>query len=276
MASCRSKAGPFKPAITASRMVFRPPFPIQMEIKLAPVLTQASASMQLSAVAVPFWKRFLDVSLILLASPLLLPVCALLAIAIKLLSPGPVLFRQLRVGLGGKLFQCLKFRTMIVNADTDVHQGHLSDLIKSNAPMTKLDSADPRLIPYGRILRSLGLDELPQILNVLRGEMSLVGPRPCLAYEFERYLPHHRRRCDTLPGLTGLWQVSGKNRTTFEEMMDLDIHYAKNKSIWLDLLIIAKTIPAILVQTYEIRRKKSGMQPAAFPVRRTPDRIMER
>lgn len=245
-------------------------------MKLAPALTQAPANVRSSDVTVPTWKRCLDISLILLASPLLLPLCALIALAIKLLSPGPILFRQWRVGLAGKNFLCLKFRTMVVNADTTVHQGHLSDLINSNAPMTKLDSADPRLIRGGRILRALGLDELPQVINVLRGEMSLVGPRPCLVYEFERYLPHHRRRCDTLPGLTGLWQVNGKNRTTFEEMMDLDIHYAKNKSIWLDLCIIAKTIPAILVQTWEIRRKKSGMKPAPAPVHQASPRAMER
>jgi lipopolysaccharide/colanic/teichoic acid biosynthesis glycosyltransferase len=246
-------------------------------MKLAPAVSAArSAETPRTGVQVPRWKRCLDIFLILLASPLLLALGALLALAIKTLSPGPILFRQWRIGLAGKPFLCLKFRTMVVNADTHVHEGHLSNLITSNAPMTKLDSADPRLIPYGRILRSLGLDELPQIFNILRGEMSLVGPRPCLPYEYDRYLPHHRRRCDTLPGLTGLWQVNGKNRTTFEEMMDLDIHYAKNKSISLDLLIIAKTIPAILVQTWEIRRKKSGMKSAPMPVRPAPNQAMER
>lgn len=246
-------------------------------MKSSPALSQArSTEHNPSSVQVPAWKRCLDIGLILLAAPALLVLGGLLALAIKLLSPGPILFRQWRIGLSGKPFLCLKFRTMVVNADSQVHQGHLSQLMESNSPMTKLDSADPRLIPYGRILRSLGLDELPQILNVLRGEMSLVGPRPCLQYEFERYLPHHRQRCDTLPGLTGLWQVNGKNRTTFEEMMDLDVFYAKNKTLWLDLQIIAKTIPAILVQTWEIRRKKSGMKSAPAPVQQTPHRAMER
>ncbi len=158
---------------------------------------------------------------IVLAAPLLLLIGLVLALAIRLVSPGPVLFVQERVGFRGKLFRCLKFRTMGVNADTGVHQGYCQNLMASDRPMTKLDGADKRLIPGGRILRCLGLDELPQIINVLRGEMSLVGPRPCLPYEYEHYQPRHRRRFGTLPGLTGLWQVNGKNRTTFEEMIDL-------------------------------------------------------
>jgi len=208
---------------------------------------------------IPRWKRALDLTCIIVAAPILLPLGLLIALAIKLLSRGPILFRQKRIGLFGKPFTCLKFRTMLVDADTNVHQGHLTRLMTSNAPMTKLDSAgDPRLIPGGVWLRSLGLDELPQVLNVLRGEMSLVGPRPCVPYEFEAYLPRHRHRCATLPGLTGYWQVNGKNRTTFEEMMDLDLYYVKKKSLVLDLWIMAKTIPAILGQFWDvkIRRKK--------------------
>jgi lipopolysaccharide/colanic/teichoic acid biosynthesis glycosyltransferase len=123
--------------------------------------------------------------------------------------------------------------------------------------MTKLDAAgDPRLIPCGRLLRSLGLDELPQLWNVLRGEMSLVGPRPCLPYEFERYLPRHQQRCLTLPGLTGLWQTSGKNRTTFEEMIDLDVHYATHKTLLLDLKILFLTLPAIVGQVGDVNRSQ--------------------
>jgi len=124
--------------------------------------------------------------------------------------------------------------------------------------MTKLDRHDPRVIPGGRILRALGLDELPQIINILRGEMSLVGPRPCLPYEYERYSPRHRTRFQTLPGLTGLWQVNGKNKTTFEEMIDLDIYYVAHRSLWLDLKIMAKTIPAILGQLVDSKRKLPG------------------
>jgi lipopolysaccharide/colanic/teichoic acid biosynthesis glycosyltransferase len=141
---------------------------------------------------------------------------------------------------------------MAQDADDSMHQAYLVRLISSQRPMTKLDSkGDPRLIPGGRLLRSLGLDELPQLLNVLRGDMSLVGPRPCLPYEYEHYLPRHRRRCETVPGLTGLWQVSGKNNTTFEEMIALDVLYVEKRSLLLDLKIILWTIPAIVLQVLE-------------------------
>jgi len=140
---------------------------------------------------------------------------------------------------------------MKVNADTVVHQGHLQNLMTSDRPMTKLDGVDKRVIPGGRILRCLGLDELPQLLNVLRGEMSLVGPRPCLPYECEQYLPRHRRRFGTLPGLTGLWQVNGKNRTTFEQMINWDIQYVETKSLMLDISIMFRTFPAIARQSYD-------------------------
>ena len=204
--------------------------------------------------ALPAWKRFLDIVCILLASPILIPLAAFIALSIKLVSPGPVLFKQERVGLFGRHFECLKFRTMRVGADVSTHQGHLSDLMAANRPMTKLDAeGDPRVIPGGLLLRATGLDELPQIINILRREMSLVGPRPCVPYEYERYSARHKTRFNTVPGLTGLWQVSGKNRTTFEEMIDLDIHYAENKSLWLDLKIIFKTIPAIIVQVFDVK-----------------------
>jgi exopolysaccharide production protein ExoY len=206
---------------------------------------------------IPLWKRLLDISCIVAGAPAWLPLGLFIGALIKILSPGPVFFRQERVGYLGKKFGCLKFRTMFVNSDTSVHQGHLEALMKSNRPMTKLDKAgDSRLIPCGLFLRTLGLDELPQLLNILKGEMSLVGPRPCLPYEYEKYLPRHRQRCSTLPGLTGLWQTSGKNRTTFEEMIDLDVHYAKYKSLWMDLQIIAMTIPALLDQAGDVSRAR--------------------
>lgn len=206
---------------------------------------------------IPSWKRLLDLLAIVVAAPLVLPVMLLVALVIKIVSPGPALFRQERIGYLGRRFTCFKFRTMLVNADTTVHQGHLNRLMDSNLPMKKLDSSgDKRLIPCGRILRALGLDELPQILNVLRGEMSLVGPRPCVPYEYESYTARHRQRLEAVPGLTGLWQVSGKNRTTFEEMIDLDIYYARHKSLWLDLKIILKTIPAIISQTRDLGEGK--------------------
>ena len=201
----------------------------------------------------------LDCTLILLAAPLLLPLMVLIAIVIRRSSPGPILFQQKRVGFRGQPFMCLKFRTMHCGAETVSHQGHLQQLINSDAPMTKLDAnGDARIIRFGKILRASGLDELPQIINVLRGEMSLVGPRPCVPYEAEKYLAWQQERFNAAPGLTGLWQVSGKNRTTFTRMMQLDIEYTRRKSLWLDLKIIFMTIPALLVQVWDMKQAKKG------------------
>jgi len=191
--------------------------------------------------------------------PLWLPLGILIAAWVKLVSPGPALFRQERIGHMGARFLCLKFRTMKVNADTTVHREHLNHLMTSNRPMKKLDSTgDSRLIPGGLWLRSLGIDELPQIINVLRGDMSLVGPRPSTAYEYELFQPRHRRRCETLPGLTGLWQVNGKNRTTFEKMMELDVTYCETKSLFLDLKILISTPFAILRQVWDVRASRKA------------------
>jgi len=202
----------------------------------------------------PLWKRILDITCVLLALPVLIPVGIVIAAFIKIVSPGPAFYRQPRVGYFGKRLLCLKFRTMKVNADAGVHQTHLKELMASNRPTRKLDyGGDSRLIPGGAVLRVLGVDELPQLINVLRGEMSLVGPRPCTPYEFGLYVPRHKRRCEAPPGLTGLWQVSGKNRTTFEEMINLDLYYAEHKSLWLDLKIIVLTVPAILVLVWEMK-----------------------
>ena len=150
----------------------------------------------------------------------------------------------------------------------------LNHLMTSNRPMKKLDTiGDSRLIPGGLWLRALGVDELPQVINVLRGEMSLVGPRPSTAHEYEMFQPRHRRRCETLPGLTGLWQVNGKNRTTFEKMMELDLLYVQNKSLLLDLKIIAGTLPAILVQLWDVqtgRKEAAKAQSAEVAARVLP------
>ena len=212
------------------------------------------------------WKRTLDFALILLVLPLLLPVMAAVAVLVWMVSPGPVLFRQERVGYRGRRFLCFKFRTMAVGADTALHEGHLDNLLGSNAPMVKMDAeGDPRVIRFGSLLRSSGLDELPQVINVLLGEMSLVGPRPCLPFEYGKYLPWQRERFDALPGLTGLWQVSGKNRTTFVEMIQLDIKYARSQSLWLDLKIIFKTIPALMVQMQDDWMKRKALIAPARP-----------
>ena len=138
-------------------------------------------------VQIPRWKRVLDVVFVLLMLPLVLPVAAFIAVLIAMFSRGPILFQQERVGFMGHRFMCLKFRTMFVGAVTTTHEGHLENLMDSDAPLVKLDTrGDSRIIPFGLLLRSTGLDELPQLINVLRGEMSMVGPRPCLPYECDR------------------------------------------------------------------------------------------
>ena len=196
----------------------------------------------------PKWKRILDLCFIVATLPLSVALCAVIAAYIKLASPGPVLFRQERVGLRGQRFMCLKFRTMHVGADHSGHRNDLGQLINSQSPMIKLDACgDSRIIAGCGLLRALGLDELPQLFNVLKGEMSVVGPRPCIPYEFEQFTPAQRRRFDSRPGLTGLWQVSGKNRTTFQQMISLDIRYSQQQSLGLDLFIIAKT-PIVLFE----------------------------
>ncbi len=217
---------------------------------------------------IPTWKRFLDIGCIALSLPILLPVMGMLALLVKTVSPGPILFRQERVGYLGRRFKCLKFRTMSHNADTSVHQTYVQQLIGAEVPMIKADeTGDPRIIPMGKLLRATGLDELPQLINVLSGDMSLVGPRPCLPYEYEAYQPWHRERCRTLPGLTGLWQVSGKNKTTFTQMIRLDIDYVRNRSLGLDLRILLKTIPAILRQVLEgWARRRAARRSRGIPV----------
>jgi lipopolysaccharide/colanic/teichoic acid biosynthesis glycosyltransferase len=197
---------------------------------------------------------------------LALPFLALTTLAVALLttltSPGPIFFQQQRVGYGGRKFKLYKFRTMHASADVTSHRAHFAELIQSNTPMQKLDArGDARLIRGGWFLRATGLDELPQIINVLRGDMSVVGPRPCIPYEYDQYTAQQRERFSSVPGLTGLWQVSGKNRTTFEEMIRLDIEYARRKSLGLDLKIIANTLPALYTQMTEVQRAKSKLQP---------------
>ncbi len=208
----------------------------------------------------PPWKRVLDFTCCLAALPVF-ALCTLgAALVLRTLSPSVLFFRQERVGHLGRRFSLYKFRTMHFGADTVSHQAHLSELIKNNAPMQKLDArGDARLIRGAWLARATGLDELPQIINILRGEMSVVGPRPCIPYEYENYTDAQRKRTSAVPGLTGLWQVSGKNRTTFEEMVSLDVKYAQTRSLWLDLKIIVRTVPALAVQVAETRR---GRRPA--------------
>lgn len=202
----------------------------------------------------PGWKSSLDLIWILLSLPIWLPLMLFLMLLTRIASPGPVFYRQKRVGLGGRHFLIWKFRTMKLSAETQTHERYFQELMRSDCPMTKLDAhGDPRLAPFGGILRASGLDELPQIFNVLCGEMSLVGPRPCLPNEFAGYEPWQRERMNGLPGLTGYWQVNGKNKTTFNEMIAMDLFYLKNMSIWLDLKIMFKTFAVIAEQLFESR-----------------------
>jgi lipopolysaccharide/colanic/teichoic acid biosynthesis glycosyltransferase len=202
-----------------------------------------------------------------LALPLLAACTLVMAIVMKLVSPGPVFFRQERVGFRGTRFKIYKFRSMHVGADTKNHQAYFKELVGTKAPMVKLDArGDSRLIPGSWLLRASGLDELPQIINVLRGDMSFVGPRPCLPAEYDLYELEQRARFDTMPGLTGLWQVSGKNRTTFDEMIRLDIRYARTKNLWMDLRIIFMTVPALLIQIYDTRIGRKTSKPSAHTV----------
>jgi lipopolysaccharide/colanic/teichoic acid biosynthesis glycosyltransferase len=155
---------------------------------------------------------------------------------------------------------------MAVDNSAARHKEHMSSLIHNDIPMNKLDSNnDPRIIPFGIFLRKSCLDELPQIINVLWGDMSLVGPRPCLPYEAQQYLRWHARRFDSVPGMTGLWQVSGKNRTTFREMIRLDINYERQRSLWLDLKILLKTVPAIVAMATE----------SLIPLKETPKKGLD-
>jgi exopolysaccharide biosynthesis polyprenyl glycosylphosphotransferase len=173
------------------------------------------------------------------------PVLLLLALAVKLTSRGPILFVQQRCGLGGQPFRFFKFRTMVKDADGG--KGALEHLNEMRGPIFKI-RRDPRVTALGRVLRKLSLDELPQLWNVLRGDMSLVGPRPPTPDEVERYTPRQVQRLSVVPGITGLWQVSGRNDIAdFERWIDLDLEYAHRWSLWLDLRILAKTAVVVVL-----------------------------
>ncbi len=201
--------------------------------------------------AMPWWKRALDLVGATIGIILLSPLFLLVAIHIKIVSPGPVFFRQPRVGFLGREFIIWKFRTMEHNADIRKHQHYINELLKNGKPMYKLEDADPQIIRYGNVLRKTGIDEFPQLINVLKGEMSLVGPRPDVLYAVKSYKSWYHARSDAYPGLTGLWQVSGKNNTSYERMMSLDIHYSRTLSFWLDIKIIFNTPLSILKQVKE-------------------------
>jgi exopolysaccharide biosynthesis polyprenyl glycosylphosphotransferase len=189
-------------------------------------------------------KRLIDVTIAAVGLLLGAPLFGLIALAVRLDSPGPVIFRQTRVGLRGRSFEMYKFRSMHVGAEEQ--QDLLADLNEADGPIFKIRD-DPRLTRVGRILRRLSLDELPQLVNVLRGEMSLVGPRPPVPAEVEKYQEWHKKRLEAPPGMTGLWQVSGRSRLSFDEMVLLDIYYIENWSLWMDFKILMRTIPKVLL-----------------------------
>ena len=221
--------------------------------RLETVFARASSDVH-AAGKIPRWKRVFDISFVLVTLPIWLPLLLAVMLWIKLVSPGPIFYRQERVGYRRRRFMIFKFRTMYVNAETRSHEEYFAHLMNTDRPMTKLDALeDTRLIRCGRLLRASGLDELPQLFNVLFGHMSLVGPRPCLPNEFARYTPAQQERVNAPPGLTGYWQVNGKNNTTFSQMIAMDIYYSKHMSVWLDLGIILKTIPALVSQTLGAR-----------------------
>ena len=202
---------------------------------------------------IPVWKRTMDIVGSLAGLIFFSPLFLIISLMIKIVSPGAVFFRQERVGLGGEKFSVLKFRTMKMNTDTSAHQQYLSGLISSKAkdeasdkPMTKLDDGNSQIIFGGKILRKSYLDELPQLINVLLGDMSLIGPRPPIPYEVAEYQQWHNGRLDSRPGMTGLWQISGKNRLSFREMVRLDIRYTRKLSFLADLKILLMTPVAII------------------------------
>jgi lipopolysaccharide/colanic/teichoic acid biosynthesis glycosyltransferase len=209
-----------------------------------------------------FLKRLLDLAICIPGVLILLPLMALIAVLVKIDSPGPVLFVQDRVGArrwsqGGYaywqqvIFKMMKFRTMAAGSSPSIHQAYVRALIhkdrdtmvaiQGEAVQSRKLVADPRVTRVGKILRKSSLDELPQIWNVIKGEMSLVGPRPAISYEVEDYEPWHMQRLEAKPGITGLWQVTARSSVDFDEMVDLDIHYIRNQSILLDLKILFAT-----------------------------------
>ena len=201
-------------------------------------------------------KRSLDLIVALLALIILAPVLVLIGLAIRLDSPGPALFKQQRVGKGGQLFTTMKFRSMFSGADDRTHREALRKLA-SGEPVSIVDgrpafkpAGDIRVTRVGRFLRATGLDELPQAINVLRGEMSVVGPRPAIPYELELYKDWHYRRFAVRPGITGLWQIRRRATTNLDDVITQDLEYIDSFSLWLDIRIILITVPKIVFHAW--------------------------
>jgi lipopolysaccharide/colanic/teichoic acid biosynthesis glycosyltransferase len=198
-------------------------------------------------------KRGIDIALAGLVLVLLAPLMLVIVMAIRLTSPGGALFQQVRVGHGHSPFIMLKFRTMYQGLDDAVHRAYVTAMLAGRATPADPErgiyklTRDPRVTRIGRFLRKTSLDELPQLVNVLRGEMSLVGPRPVLPWEAELFEPRHQARFAVKPGITGLWQVTGRNTLTMEQALNLDIEYALRRTFLLDLAILVRTIPTVLL-----------------------------
>lgn len=192
-------------------------------------------------------KRILDVVISLILIALFAPLLVLIVIAIRISSPGPVVYRQMRIGKDGKPFLMLKFRSMQVVNNPDLHRAYVQTLIKQNTQPREMGKrslkllGDERMTGVGKYLRKFGLDELPQLFNVLKGEMSVVGPRPSLPYEYEVYRDWHRHRLEVLPGITGLWQVNSHNMVAFDDMVRIDLSYIQHMNLWLDIKIMLLT-----------------------------------
>jgi lipopolysaccharide/colanic/teichoic acid biosynthesis glycosyltransferase len=222
------------------------------DLKLYPDLSEKASKKRLPIVV----KRAIDVLGSALLLLILSPIMAAIVLAIKLTSKGPVIFEQERLGQFGAKFKCLKFRTMYTDNDPKIHREYVQNFIAGqakvansncNQPIVYKLTNDPRVTPVGGFLRKTSLDEFPQFWNVLRGEMSLVGPRPPVTYEFEMYDYWHRRRVLELkPGVTGLWQVNGRSRTCFDDMVRLDLRYSQTWSLWLDFKILLATPLAVV------------------------------
>lgn len=211
-------------------------------------------TMMLTSVPARGLARVLDVLIALAALIVLSPLMAVIAVLVRLTSPGPVLFRQVRVGYLERPFVLLKFRTMYADCDDKVHREYVTRMLTEDSLSCRQDGLfkladDRRITRLGAFLRGTSLDELPQLVNVLQGDMSLVGPRPALAWEVPLYKHHHyRMRFQVRPGITGLWQVRGRSRLSMNEALELDVEYAKRRSLSMDLWILLMTIPAVIAR----------------------------
>lgn len=220
---------------------------------LPPAECESTTAADGSVCPCPFWKRTIDVAGAIAGLVLLSPLFAAIALWIKLVSPGPVFFRHRRYGLAGRPFRVWKFRSLKMNEPDSTQRDYMVELMESEQPMVK---RDPHLaiIPGGRIMRQLGIDELPQLINILQGEMSFVGPRPHVV-PLQSYAIWQRPRFDVVPGITGLWQISDKEQTTFSTMMQMDIEYIGRRTLWLDLKILFGTFPAVVRSALSSRKQ---------------------